>query len=664
MSEKLPSQTSWDVRLRARLALLPVLLCLPGAAWLPSGITAFASNEFPVQRVQPLADGLLATEKLEGEGTWLDPAFKTRFRQANRARATVWFDDQLLGDGKAYLRRGREFAGRKRVELREAAMKTLRAIHARSWKQAKPRIDELVGKGKISQVEPHWIVNGFSCITVQEHIESLRSIPGVKKIFAGPRRQVNRPPPRADAPGFAAQRQPPFDPRRYKHPWYVRSLQADRAWRELGVTGRGTLNVVHDFTFVFSDNLTGNLYRNPGEIPGNGVDDDKNGFVDDYHGYNFDNDTALLTNVPVPLGSSSPRGMHGFMCAAIICGRGIPGKEYEFGIAPQARWAGVIGGGRLERSVQWAIEQGADTYSMSFSIPRLREYRSHWRKIMEQGSLCGLFFVSGAGNFAQTEKVPAQMRVPEDIPEVVFAAAGVQRNFSRTPFSSQGPVKWETEHYRDGLVQKPEVCAFNMGLPLLQRNGAVRPAGLNGNSFAGPMFCGAIALMLSADPDLLPWDLKEIITSTATDVAARGVDAQTGHGLINCYRAAREVLRRKALREGRDPAAYTGREPGDELDLASMKERLSKYQIKIARIVAGTQAAKAGVRVNDVVVSYNGRQITTPTGLRTAVAAGSQQKAKKIVLVIERGGAKMKFTVKPGPLGVQVAARFSDPVFQ
>ena len=30
MSEKLPSQTSWDVRLRARLALLPVLLCLPG----------------------------------------------------------------------------------------------------------------------------------------------------------------------------------------------------------------------------------------------------------------------------------------------------------------------------------------------------------------------------------------------------------------------------------------------------------------------------------------------------------------------------------------------------------------------------------------------------------------------------------------------------------
>ena len=32
------------------------------------------------------------------------------------------------------------------------------------------------------------------------------------------------------------------------------------------------------------------------------------------------------------------------------------------------------------------IEQGADTYSMSFSRPDLGEYRSHWRKLMEQGT--------------------------------------------------------------------------------------------------------------------------------------------------------------------------------------------------------------------------------------------------------------------------------------
>ncbi len=356
--------------------------------------------------------------------------------------------------------------------------------------------------------------------------------------------------------------------------------------------------------------------------------------------------------------------MHGFMCAAIICGRGVSGKEYEFGIAPEASWAGVIAGGQLEKAVQWAIEQGADTYSMSFSIPRLREYRSHWRKLMEHGSLCGIFFVSGAGNFSQTEKTPVQMRTPEDIPEVVFAAAGVQRDFSRTPFSSQGPVNWKTEHYRDGLVQKPEVCAFNMGLPLLRRDGSARPVALNGNSFAGPMFCGAIALMLSADPDLLPWDLKEIITETATDVAAKGVDAQTGHGLINCYRAVKEVLRRKALREGRDPKAYTGRESGDEVDLAAEKEKLAARKVVIARIAPAGQAAKVGIKLDDLVLSYNGRPIATTAALRSAVNAASQQRGRKIILVIERNGKRLKLIVKPGPLGIQSVAHYAAPTFK
>ncbi|MDE0735379.1 MAG: S8 family serine peptidase, partial [Pirellulaceae bacterium] len=483
-----------------RLACLLGLVC-GLVAFLPT-VDVLAADQSPVPRVPPIRDGLLVSEKLPGQGTWIDPAFMVRFRQVSRVRATVWFEDQLLGDGQAYRRRAREFSQWKRGALRTAATKTLKAIHGRSWKQAQGRIDQLVKEGKISQVEPHWIVNGFSCLVIQETLDSLQTVPGVRKIFASPRRPANRLLPRGDVPGFLPRPRVPFDPARYKHPWYIHALQANRVWDKFKITGAGTLNVIHDFNFVFSDNLAVNLYRNPGEVPANGKDDDGNGLVDDYHGYDFDRGTAALTNQPVPLQAASPRGMHGFMCAAVVCGRGLPGKEYEFGIAPEARWAGVIGGGHLEKTVQWAIEQGADTYSMSFSIPGLKEFRSHWRKLMEHGSLCGVFFVSGAGNFAQTARVPVQMRIPEDIPEVVFAAAGVQRDFRRAPFSSQGPVKWQTEHYQDGLVQKPEVCAFNLGLPLLQRDGAVKPVALNGNSFAGPMFCGTIALMLSADPDL------------------------------------------------------------------------------------------------------------------------------------------------------------------
>lgn len=164
---------------------------------------------------------------------------------------------------------------------------------------------------------------------------------------------------------------------------------------------------------------------------------------------------------------------------------------------------------------------------------------------MEQGAFCGIHFVSGAGNFAQSESVPVQMRVPEDIPHAVFAAAGVQRDLSRTSFSSQGPVDWNTEHYQDGRVDKPEVCAFNYKVPGLSPKGGQPTRTVNGNSFAGPMYCGTIALILSANPELKPWEVRQIITETATDVAEEGYDHQTGHGLINAYEAVKHAMRKR-----------------------------------------------------------------------------------------------------------------------
>ena len=605
------------------------------------------------------ADGLLPTERLAGE-VWVHSSFENA-RQP-RVRAVVWFDEQFLGDGGAYRRRAKEFKDARRTELRTAVVKTLKALSDKSYVAAKAEIDKLVADEKISNVRKHWVVNGFSCTMPPSSLDALKAVKGVSKIFATRAGRVfGR---GGEAPSFPPVERGKFDAGRYKHPWYVRYLMADKVWTDLGVTGRGTLNIVHDFNFVYSDNVSYNLYRRDGETPGNDKDDDGNGLVDDYHGFNFDRNNGVLTTAPVPANAANPRGMHGYSCAAIICGAGVDGKPYEFGIAPQARWAGVIASGQLEAAIEWAIEQKADTYSMSFSIPGLGDYRSHWRKVMEHGSFCGVYFVSGAGNFAQNQPVPVQMRTPEDIPDVVFAAAGVQRNFSRTPFSSKGPVKWETEHYKDGEVQKPEVCAFNMGLPFLLRDGSVRATGLNGNSFAGPMFCGSIALMLSADPDLLPWDLKEIITSTATDVAADGVDDETGHGLINCYRAVKEVLRRKAIRDKQDPKPFEGREDGDVLDIASLQKKLSVTKFIVGAVQPNGQADKLGLKAGDVFVSYNGEKVTNTQQMQAAKRKAQQAKLDTVVVVYKRDGKENEVKFAFGPLGVFPSVEYDDPTFQ
>ena len=88
------------------------------------------------------------------------------------------------------------------------------------------------------------------------------------------------------------------------------------------------------------------------------------------------------------------------------------------------------------------------------------------------------------------------------------------------------------------------MAAFNYRLPSIQPNGRILGQAASGNSFAGPMLCGTIALMLSVDPDLHPLETRQILIDTARDVADEGYDYQTGHGLIDAERAVAVVVQR------------------------------------------------------------------------------------------------------------------------
>lgn len=609
---------------------------------------------------------VLPSEDLSGSGVWIDPALDTL--PATMLPVTVWFDRQFLGDGTAYSRRCDELSTVPRRTLRAKMVETLKHLSQQSFEAAEERMRQLVEDEKIYLIEWHWIVNGCSCLVTKDGLNELRSVPGVKKIFFArgrmPSLASDGPKPAFHGPQEVAN----FDPDRFKHPWYARYLQADKTWKRLGVNGKGALNVVMDGNFFFSPNVLANVYRNKSEVPGNGKDDDGNGLIDDYHGFNFVRGDALLA-ARSPDAIRSTADIHGFLCTAIICGAGTEDSPYEFGLAPKASWAGVVAGSRIEPAIEWAISQKADTLSMSFSAPGLQEYRSHWRKVMEQASLCGLCCVSGAGNFAREgtrsyAPVPVQLRTPEDIPDAVFAPAGVQRNLERTNFSSQGPVEWATEHYRDGLVQKPDFCAFNMGLPSLMPDGSVKPAAVSGNSFAGPMMAGTLALMVSADPDLLPWDAREILVATATDVGPSGIDHETGHGLINCYRAVREVLRRKCVREGGDPTPYEGREADDTLDTTVVQA--AKVQV-VQRVVPDSVTSKCGIRVGDLVETVNGRSLDSIDTVRTAVKKALQNETPHIGFVVRRDGKRVEIEVptpKDGTLGIALTERYEEPVFK
>jgi subtilisin family serine protease len=66
--------------------------------------------------------------------------------------------------------------------------------------------------------------------------------------------------------------------------------------------------------------LAENLYRNPGEVPGNGIDDDRNGFADDVHGFNVAEQNTDLSDL-----TGHGTQMSGIIAAGINNGIGISG---------------------------------------------------------------------------------------------------------------------------------------------------------------------------------------------------------------------------------------------------------------------------------------------------------------------------------------------------
>ncbi len=71
---------------------------------------------------------------------------------------------------------------------------------------------------------------------------------------------------------------------------HVQGVSAERAYNTL-LKGRPSrtviVAVIDSGVDIFHEDLKDVIWTNPGEIPGNGIDDDKNGYVDDVHGWNF-----------------------------------------------------------------------------------------------------------------------------------------------------------------------------------------------------------------------------------------------------------------------------------------------------------------------------------------------------------------------------------------
>ncbi|MBD2599704.1 MAG: S8 family serine peptidase [Microcystis sp. M20BS1] len=283
--------------------------------------------------------------------------------------------------------------------------------------------------------------------------------------------------------------------------WGNDMVNAPEAWAR-GYTGQGvTVAVIDSGVDISHQDLSNNIWRNTGEIAGNGIDDDGNGYTDDVYGWNFG--VGQNNNNVLPGTSSSGQG-HGTHVAGTIAaannGIGMTGVAYNSRIMAirmgdvdsQGRFTN---GGNLAQAIRYAVDNGARVINMSLGWSDSTALRD----ALAYAASRNVITVSAAGNSSLSSPgTPAYYAT-----QYGLSVGAVNSNRTIASFSNRAGTNSSMQH-----VMAPGVNVYST----VPGNGY---ASYSGTSMAAPHVAGVVALMLGANPNLTHAQVRSILTSSA-----------------------------------------------------------------------------------------------------------------------------------------------------
>jgi len=244
--------------------------------------------------------------------------------------------------------------------------------------------------------------------------------------------------------------------------------------------------------------LAANIWTNPGEIPGNGIDDDNNGYVDDVHGYDF------INNDNDPMDDNG----HGTHCAGVIGaignnGVGIAGVAWNVKIMP-LKFLRSDGNGDTAASlnaIAYAKKMGADIISCSWGGT------SKSQALSDAIDSTDALFACAAGNEGANNDITGHYPSGFDSPQIISVAAS-NANDQMPSFSNYGATKVDVAAPGDAILSTYTSSSGNQYVKM------------KGTSMATPHVAGLAALLLSQDSTLSPYQLKTKIMDNVDKLSA------------------------------------------------------------------------------------------------------------------------------------------------
>ncbi|MCP4520582.1 MAG: S8 family serine peptidase [Cytophagales bacterium] len=306
-------------------------------------------------------------------------------------------------------------------------------------------------------------------------------------------------------------------------------MDTDLAWDITTGSDQVVLGVFDSGLRLDHKEFEGRLWVNKGEIPGNGIDDDNNGYVDDINGWDFVNndndptdDHAHGTNVT---GIAASTGNNGF---------GMAGMDWNCKIMT-LKVLDADNSGRYSdwiESLYYAADNGLHIGNMSLSGS---SFSQSFQDAVDYAYNAGALIVVAMGNNDY-----ANVRYPAGFENSMAIGATNPDDLRVTKATSS----WGSNYgsHIDCVAPGNRVYStrYNSATSFTWWMG--------GTSQATPQVAGLACLMKGLDLSLTPDEIRNLINSTAEDQVGdptediEGFDNYYGHGRINAYNALLELL--------------------------------------------------------------------------------------------------------------------------
>jgi len=398
--------------------------------------------------------------------------------------------------------------------------------------QSTPPIDDA-----IEFVHPNFEIHLFENPSIYENSETFVFLSENKKVGA-----FRWPTPKPDFLQVPTETQGP-DPL-LSNAWGVFSVGADLGWIHLPAQGSNITVAVIDTGIDYNhEDLIGNLWRNRKENVWDGIDNDHNGYIDDFIGWDFimeDNKPFDMTASLVDVLTKNGNPGHGTHISGIIGAR----RNNQLGISGMAPLANLMalrfiddGKGTTEnalRAIDYAVANGAKIINASWGSESTQENRA-LREAIDRAGKHGIIFVAASGNGRKDPNTGKMIGYDNDsdLKPIVPASFSLPNLLSVAAINEQGGLtsfsNWGQKSVKLGA---PAVKIFstvpkNRYQDTLIDLGSIKVT-WDGTSLAAPFVTGAIAAFWSEHPSLGFETVMQILLDHVKQIPSLNGFVQTG----------------------------------------------------------------------------------------------------------------------------------------